>query len=333
MKDIAGLLVNCESVLILCAIRKSGLYLYKETGGIMIKKTLGIFIALLMVLTFISCDSAGAGRDADLTVDEIAPGDLAVYEDNLVALSGTGTVELEGIAGSAEALSASFDAMLEDLTGIDTSTLGVSMPELGLSRSYSVPSETEIDGIIDAFATGGSFNVSASITNESTDLSDDGTGLTGIFTVNAAATASGSASYSGDNATYKVNIKSLNNSIIGSNITSLSDPILDMPAFKMNFGTNTSVVVKTDAGYLESVSVDTNSAIILAFSLSDYDDEMGTQIASGKYIYRLTINESVTVTESTESFDVTATLSLEVYDNAGTLRKSYNFTEDDFLSM
>ncbi|OQY30961.1 MAG: hypothetical protein B6241_15025 [Spirochaetaceae bacterium 4572_59] len=299
------------------------------------KKFFGIMLAVMMLFAFISCDSGGSSRAEDLTVDDITPADLVDYTSNGVAPSPTGETELKGVAGLGDAMGDVSEEWLNDALGIDLATLMAGDVNLGVSRTVTGPTESEIDAIIAAFESGdGSETVSASITNETVDLSTLDDTMNGDFTLNASVTADLAASSSSSSASYSIDVEA-EIGIEGLGITS-STPLMDMPEFVLNATTDTSVDLRsTESG--GTVSVDTNSAVVLAFSLSNFvytDDFYNTvTLPSGKYVYTATINESVSVDMASEDQDVSvsATISLNIYGNDGSSLASYEFSAADFM--
>lgn len=286
------------------------------------KKALYVLLALSLVFAFSCKEEAG-----DMSVASVSPGDLADYTPNGVSPSADGGTELMAAALAGYAMSGVVEDWAASEEDIAALMAGSSM--MGLTRAITVPEDTEIEELMTAMSAGGDFSMSASIVDETVSFSDFGSA--GTMTLNASVSVDGDISDPNGTSGTDTISGDAEFEIVGSSI--VTDGV-DMPGMALNLASDTKVVHTYD-DTSDSVSVNTNSALVLAFSLSDIDTGSGSVAPSGKYIYTLTLNEQVAVdtTAAEPEFDVTATMTLKIYDNDDLEIASYSYDSDDFEAL
>lgn len=313
------------------------------------KKLSLVFFSLFLFIAFTACDSGSGG----VSVEDVDPGDLGSYTDNNESFSGDGQSELEGTAIAGEFLGDDLGIIMESLLGYDpTDSLpipGASPVNLGLSRSIDAPTEAELDALLTDLMSGESVSETIKISGESVSLDSlqgDGAALdSGTLTMNASLTASGSMSGSETNISFSAGLDAdvtvtgtdLYNNIAGP--ASSSDPTIKIDQIVLNAATENSIsgnLVLDSEGTPSSgtVTVSTSTAVVFAMVISDINDGT-TRIPSGKYIYSINLNESVSVDVATDepTSSISATLHVSIYDNTNELVKEWNYSETDLETL
>jgi len=285
-----------------------------------------IFIlSVLLVFLLLGCEEESSG----VSVTSVDPAsDLTNYTDNGVALTTEGTNELMGAMYMSMEM-----GMLMATWGQNDPDLSALIPQTGVVlRAMTLPTEAEIQEMITAFEEGGTFDVSATITNEVIDLSTVDATVDGTLTVDGTVSVNGTVS--NNTGTNSGSDTMSGSATIDMDLEGFTKGTNTLPTVMVRFKTNVSGT-HNYTPTTEDMTASVNAAVSIGFSLSDYYVE-GTRIASGKYVFTLNMSESVTVDFEAEDQtipDITATLKLDVYDNSGTLRKSYEFDEEDIEAM
>jgi len=304
------------------------------------KKIASLIFAVLFAFMLASCDEDTAG----VSVSSIDPAnDLADYTSNGVTPSEDGVAEMQGVMEVTELLgknAAAWGKSKEDDFGgiadfIETLT-GPSEYE-GASRTIIAPTLEELQQLQQKVINSEEVDVSISIEDESFALYD------GEVTINGSATLKGSAKLgeasTSASAALTGDLNIVSTAFQNSNSYSSWDIEGIEARIKTASGMEMTMNNTTGAG---SATVVVKAALSYGFTISDLHENIGSpgefRAPSGKYVVTINISETVPVEFSIDSeedpkYEADVEMTVEIYDNAGELLKTYTFDQDQLGNM